>query len=119
MPSTIVDIGFSALPNNLLITCSPTPVKSDKFLPPETFTKSPFLDNKLSASDFKKKLGTSPKRITPDLLPPNITPLGILASIQTELTIFFATSSESVIPLSAATSLNSFIAVLITLLLGP
>ena len=120
VPSTIVDIGFSALPNNFLITCCPTPVKSDKFLPPDVFAKSPFLDNNSAASDFKKKLGTSPKRTTPDLVPSFIiTPLGNWALVQTELTIFFATSSESVTPLLAASSINSLTAILITLLLGP
>jgi len=105
VPSTIVDIGFSALPNNLLMTCSPTPVKSDKFLPPDVFTKSPFLDNKLSASDFKKKLGTDPSLTTPDFVPSFIiTPLGNLALAHTSLTIFLATSSESSIPFLAASS---------------
>ena len=83
----------SGLTKATLIICSPTPVKSDKFLPPDVFIKSPFLDNKLSASDFKKKLGTEPNLTVPDLVPSFIiTPLGNLALAHTSLTIFFATS---------------------------
>ena len=117
VPSTIVLIGFWALPNNFFIISCPTPVRSLKFLPPFIPPFGGFI--KSSAIDFTKKSGTLANLTTPDLLPDdNKIPLGSSALFQTSLTIFLATSSDKVTPFSAASFLKFLTASSITAFVG-